>query len=72
MDTGDLETASEQFLRLIKAETHLDKVVEKLSSAVETYPTDSGLWMTLGDAFGRSGKLQNALDAYTKAEEYLQ
>lgn len=72
MDTGDLETAGEQFLRLIKAETLLDKVVEKLSSAVETYPTDSGLWMTLGDAFGRSGKLQNALDAYTKAEEYLQ
>jgi tetratricopeptide (TPR) repeat protein len=72
VDAGDLETAQEQFIRLIRAETHLDQVVEKLSSAVETYPTDSGLWMTLGDAFGRSGKLQNALDAYTRAEEYLQ
>jgi hypothetical protein len=72
VDAGDIETAQEQFIRLIRAETHLDQVVEKLSSAVETYPTDSGLWMTLGDAFGRSGKLQNALDAYTRAEEYLQ
>ncbi len=70
--SGDLEFAQEKFGQLIKKETHLDKVIEQLSKATETYPTDFGLWMTLGDALGRSGKLQTALDAYTRAEEYLQ
>ena len=70
--SGDLEFAQEKFSQLIKKETHLDKVIEQLSKATETYPTDFGLWMTLGDALGRSGKLQTALDAYIKAEEYLQ
>jgi cytochrome c-type biogenesis protein CcmH/NrfG len=50
----------------------LEKIIEQLSKATEAYPTDFGLWMTLGDALGRSGKLQTALDAYIKAEEYLQ
>lgn len=72
IESGDLEDAEDQFTKLIKVETLLDKIVETLTTATESYPTDSGLWMTLGDAFGRSGKLQNALDAYTKAEEYLQ
>ncbi len=70
--SGDLESAQEKFSQLIKKEIHLDKVIEQLSKATETYPTDFGLWMTLGDALGRSGKLQTALDAYTRAEEYLQ
>jgi TolA-binding protein len=70
--SGDLESAQEKFSQLIKKETHLDKIIEQLSKATETYPTDFGLWMTLGDALGRSGKLQTALDAYTRAEEYLQ
>jgi fused signal recognition particle receptor len=70
--SGDLESAQEKFSQLIKKETHLDKVIEQLSKATETYPTDFGLWMTLGDALGRTGKLQTALDAYIKAEEYLQ
>jgi tetratricopeptide (TPR) repeat protein len=69
---GDLETAQEQFSKLISKETHLEKIIEQLSKATEAYPTDFGLWMTLGDALGRSGKLQTALDAYIKAEEYLQ
>jgi hypothetical protein len=69
---GDLEAAQEQFSKLISKETHLEKIIEQLSKATEAYPTDFGLWMTLGDALGRSGKLQTALDAYIKAEEYLQ
>ncbi len=70
--SGDLESAQEKFSQLIKKEIHLDKIIEQLSKATETYPTDFRLWMTLGDALGRSGKLQTALDAYTRAEEYLQ
>jgi cytochrome c-type biogenesis protein CcmH/NrfG len=29
------------------------------------------LWQTLGDAYVRKNKLQDALDSYTKAEELL-
>jgi tetratricopeptide (TPR) repeat protein len=69
---GDFETARTNLSSLIQAETHLDDVIQSLNSAIETNPVDFGLWMTLGDAYGRTGKLQKALDAYTKAEEYLQ
>jgi tetratricopeptide (TPR) repeat protein len=69
---GDFETARTHLSSLIQAETHLDDVIQSLNSAIETNPVDFGLWMTLGDAYGRTGKLQKALDAYTKAEEYLQ
>ena len=72
VETDDLESAQKEFDRLIHAEKKLEKVIEQLSAATEKHPTDFGLWMSLGDAFGRSGKLQKALDSYSKAEEYLQ
>jgi cytochrome c-type biogenesis protein CcmH/NrfG len=32
---------------------------------------DVVIWMTLGDAYKRANRLQEALDAYTKGEELL-
>jgi cytochrome c-type biogenesis protein CcmH/NrfG len=35
------------------------------------YPVEVSLWQLLGDAYMRANRLQDALDAYTKAEELL-
>ncbi len=69
---GDLIKAQDNLTVLIQAETQLDAVIQEVLSAIDNNPVDFGLWMTLGDAYGRNGNLQKALDAYTKAEEYLQ
>jgi hypothetical protein len=42
-----------------------------LREAIYLFPVDVIVWQTLGDAYMRAGRLQEALDSYTKAEELL-
>jgi len=42
-----------------------------LRDAMYRFPVDVDIWQLLGDAYMRSNRLQDALDAYTKAEELL-
>jgi cytochrome c-type biogenesis protein CcmH/NrfG len=49
----------------------LDEVVSDLKEAVYRHPVDVIVWQTLGDAYMHSNRLQEALDAYSKAEELL-
>lgn len=72
VEAGDYATAQPALTSLISADQNLDEIIGLMQDALQREPTDFNLWMTLGDAYGHSGKLQNALDAYTKAEEYLQ
>ncbi len=72
VEAGDYSTAQPALSNLIISEQKLDDIIALVQEALKRDPTDFDLWLTLGDANGRSGKLQNALDAYTKAEEYLQ
>ena len=68
---GKLDEAMAGFAKLIKKGRLLDEVIHDLREAVYTYPVDIILWQTLGDAYNRANQLQDALDAYTKAEELL-
>jgi len=68
---GKLDQAMAGFAKLIKKGRLLDEVIHALREAVYTYPVDIILWQTLGDAYNRANQLQDALDAYTKAEELL-
>lgn len=70
--SGDLERATPGFSTLIRAEHHLTELIPMVEQVLQTHPFDFNLWVILGDAYGRSGSLQKALDAYSKAEEYLQ
>ncbi len=63
--------AAQEYLKLIKKGKYLPEVTEKLLKAIEQYPDSSMLWQTLGDTYMRSNKLQDALDAYSKAESFL-
>jgi cytochrome c-type biogenesis protein CcmH/NrfG len=49
----------------------LDEVIHDLREAIYRYPVEVIIWQTLGDAYMRTNRLQDALDAYTKAEELL-
>jgi DNA uptake protein ComE-like DNA-binding protein len=63
--------AQQRYQELIQVEKLLPQVVKDLQEALYRYPVDIPLWMTLGDAQMRSGHIQDALDAYTKAEELM-
>jgi competence ComEA-like helix-hairpin-helix protein len=56
---------------LIKAQQALPDVIQDLNEALYRSPMDISIWEALGDAHVRSGHLQDALDAYTKAEELI-
>ena len=71
LNQGQLESALEGYSRLIQNDEYLEEVIHDLREALYRYPVDVSLWQTLGDAYAHSDQLQEALDAYTKAEELL-
>ena len=71
LKSGKLDEAMAGFVKLIKKGRLLDEVIHELREAVYTYPVDIIIWQTLGDAYNHANQLQEALDAYTKAEELL-
>jgi competence ComEA-like helix-hairpin-helix protein len=68
---GDLEQATQAYLTLINDQEHLPVVIEDLKEALNRYPADARLWQALGDAYLRADQLDEALEAYDKAEELI-
>jgi hypothetical protein len=71
LNAGKLNDAMKEYGKLIKKGRLLDEVIHDLREAIYRFPVDIIIWQTLGDAYMRAGRLQDALDAYTKAEELL-
>jgi tetratricopeptide (TPR) repeat protein len=71
LNADKLNEAMQAYAMLIKKNRLLDEVIHDLYEAIYRFPVDIIVWQTLGDAFMRSNRLQDALDAYTKAEELL-
>ena len=71
IESGDLKNAIDEYDRLIKKGQLLEGVIHNLRETTSRYPSDIGIWQLLGDAYMRANRLQDALDAYTKAEELL-
>jgi tetratricopeptide (TPR) repeat protein len=71
LSRGDIPSAMEHYTRLIKKGRFLDDAIRDLREALYRYPIEVSIWQALGDAYMRSNRLQEALDAYTKAEELL-
>lgn len=67
----DLETALTYYNMLIGQGAALDDIIHDLREALDHYPVDISIWQALGDAYMRNNQLQDALDAYTKAEELM-
>ncbi|HEX9384883.1 MAG TPA: hypothetical protein VF918_01075, partial [Anaerolineales bacterium] len=68
---SNLNGALESYGRLIRKGRFLDEVIYDLRDALYRFPVDVDIWQSLGDAYMRANRLQDALDAYTKAEELL-
>jgi competence ComEA-like helix-hairpin-helix protein len=68
---GDIGNAMTSYGKLIKKGKMLDEIIFDLREALYRYPVDVTIMQTLGDAYMRADRLQEALDAYTKAEELL-
>jgi cytochrome c-type biogenesis protein CcmH/NrfG len=71
LDANQLDDAMKIYAKLIKKNRLLDEVIHDLREAIYRFPVDIIVWQTLGDASMRANRLQDALDAYTKAEELL-
>ena len=71
LDANQLNQSMQAYSKLIKKNRLLDEVIHDLREAIYRFPVDIIVWQTLGDASMRSNRLQDALDAYTKAEELL-
>jgi tetratricopeptide (TPR) repeat protein len=69
--SGEIKKAIDVYGRLIKKGQLLEGVIHDLRETTYRYPVEVGIWQLLGDAYMRANQLQDALDAYTKAEELL-
>lgn len=63
--------AAEVYTSLIKQNHRLEEVIKDLQDALYRFPVDVNLWVTFGDAYFRTDELQEALNAYTKAEDLV-
>ena len=72
LQKGEFETALNTYNELIQAELMLDQVIDDIKQALDfQYPIEISLWQALGDAYLRNEQLEEALKAYSKAEELL-
>jgi tetratricopeptide (TPR) repeat protein len=71
MGRGNIGAAIDVYTKLIHKGKSLEEIIRDLREALYRYPVEVSLWQVLGDAYMRSNRLQEALDAYTKAEELL-
>ena len=71
MREGNITAALAEYGKLIKKKRLLDETIYDLREALYDYPVDVSIWQMLGDAYMRAGQLQEAINAYTKAEELL-
>ncbi len=71
LEANNVDRALENYEQLIQSGQYLEDIIHDLRDAVYRYPIDVGIWQLLGDAYMKSNRLQEALDAYTKAEELL-
>jgi tetratricopeptide (TPR) repeat protein len=68
---GNPTKAAEYYSSLVKKGFRINELIKDLHDALYRFPIDVDLWQTLGDAHIRADELQDALNAYTKAEELL-
>ena len=68
---NNVSSALDSYSKLIRKGRFLDEVIFDLRDATYRFPVDVDIWQSLGDAYMRANRLQDALDAYTKAEELL-
>ncbi|MBN2256541.1 MAG: hypothetical protein JW704_01800 [Anaerolineaceae bacterium] len=65
---GVLDDSLARYMVLINRNRLIDPVIDDLEKMAASRPDISDIWQTLGDAYTRRNKLEQALSAYHKAE----
>ena len=68
---GQIDLALTIYTTLVQQDQQIEETIHDLRDALYRFPVESSIWQTLGDALIRANQVQDALDAYTKAEELL-
>jgi tetratricopeptide (TPR) repeat protein len=68
---GQIDSAVERYAQLIQSDQMVVESIHDLREALHHHPMDVNIWQTLGDGYLRHNQVQEALDAYTKAEELM-
>ncbi|MFO7942963.1 MAG: helix-hairpin-helix domain-containing protein, partial [Anaerolineales bacterium] len=71
MASGDIDEALSIYEDMIEEKEKIEQVIDELSEATYEHPMNVSIIKTLGDAYMSIDKLQEALDAYSKAEDLL-
>ncbi len=71
LNQGEISEAMSDYGDLIKKGHRLDEIIEDLNLAAEKFPEEIAIVQTLGDAYMQANQLDEALNAYTKAEGLL-
>ncbi len=67
----DVEEALQSATENILNKQNLDETIDTLVKITEKNPGNIQAWQTLGDAYLKNNQIQQAIDAYTKAESAL-
>jgi competence protein ComEA len=68
---GNVPAAVDQYSNFIHRKQDLDEVIAEIQEALLIYPLEPLLFQTLGDAYLRSDRLSEAMEAYNHAEDLL-
>lgn len=71
MASGEIDEALSIYENMIEEREKIEQVIDDLSEATYEHPMNVSIIKTLGDAYMSIDKLQEALDAYSKAEDLL-
>lgn len=72
LHNGDFSEAFPRLKELLEKDEWLEQVMEALIHDIEHYhPIEVESWVLLGDAYRKQDRLKEALDAYTKAEDFI-
>jgi tetratricopeptide (TPR) repeat protein len=72
LHNGEFDEAHPQLEQLMQDDQWTQDVIDVLLFDIENYhPIEIHSWMLLGDAYRKQNNLQQALDAYTKAEGFI-
>lgn len=71
LSRGEIPVALQSYGTLIRKGKLLEDITFDLKEALYRFPVEVSIWQALGDVYMRANRLQDALDAYTKAEELL-
>lgn len=72
LHNGDFDDAFPRLRELIENDQWRKKVMDALIFDIENYhPIEVESWVLLGDAYRKQDLLREALEAYTKAEEFI-